>query len=493
MKKSIYTYIVFVLVVAFSACENDTLELSPIDLVDAEQAFSTPEKIKGAVIGAYDGLQDADFLSGRALIYVDALGEDVFDRTGYFGDLSRFNMISTNTLANNLWTAGYNTIARANRVIEGVSQNSEILDDPDLVTNYIAEAKFIRAVSYFYLVNFFAQTYTFTDDASHLGVPLITRSFDSNDPEANQPRSSVRDIYQFIIGDLTACVSELPSDYGETYDNKVRGTQAAAAALLSRIYLYMGDYENARTFALNVMNGTYGTFSLNSRPNGAFGIGNYQTAETIWSIPNNATDNPNTNNALPQHYYPDGRGDLPLSRTYLNQQTNPFLADDDLRRTSMIINGNEDNQTRGYIFTNKYPDVLNRADWAPVIRYAEILLTYAEAQTQITQSVSQEAVDALNQVRDRSQVSAPSYGTGSFGNEEALLAVILGERRVELAFEGHRFWDLMRTHSNVMNKYGNDGTTLLPTQQFGADKNIFPIPNTEVDKSGGVLIQNSGY
>jgi hypothetical protein len=82
---------------------------------------------------------------------------------------------------------------------------------------------------------------------------------------------------------------------------------------------------------------------------------------------------------------------------------------------------------------------------------------------------------------------------GSFANKDSLVVAVLGERRIELAFEGHRFWDLMRIKANVINKYDSYGTNLLPTQPFGAKKNIFPIPQIEVDKSKGVLVQNDDY
>jgi hypothetical protein len=258
------------------------------------------------------------------------------------------------------------------------------------------------------------------------------------------------------------------------------------------VYLYKGDYANAKKYALDVINGNYGTFALNSNVGDAFAIGNYTTDETVWSIPNNKDDNPNTNNALPMHYYPTGRADLAVSSSFLSTITNPYFAADDKRR-SMIIPGVAATNTTAYKFTSKYTDITSRADWAPIVRYAEVLLTYAEAAARTAGSVDADAVAKLNIVRDRARVSAPAYTTGSFASKDALVNAILGERRIELAFEGHRFWDLMRTKAPVTNKYDSDGTTVLPAEPFGAKKNIFPIPQLEVDKSKGVLAQNDGY
>ena len=474
-----------------SSCQKKVIDLKPQDLLSSDQAFSTPERIESVVLASYDGLQSPEFLAGRALIYVDLMGEDIFDRTLYFGDLSHFNLLGNSGIASNVWTAGYYAIGSANRAIAGINANSSKLT-ADKAKELIAECKFVRAVANFYLVNFFPHPYVFTADASHPGIPLITQGFTSNDAAANQPRSSVAAVYTAIIKDLTDALADLPLTYNDTYNDKVRGTKAAASSFLSRVFLYKGDYANAKKYSLDVINGNYGTFALNPNVGDAFAIGNYTTDETIWSIPNNKDDNPNTNNALPMHYYPTGRADLAVSSSFLSTTTNPYFAADDKRR-SLIIPGVAATNTTAYKFTSKYTDITSRADWAPIIRYAEVLLNYAEAAARTASGVDADAVAKLNLVRDRARVSAPAYTTGSFASKDALINAILGERRIELAFEGHRFWDLMRIKASVTNKYDSDGTTLLPAEPFGAKKNILPIPQLEVDKSKGVLAQNDGY
>jgi starch-binding outer membrane protein, SusD/RagB family len=490
-------YVFLLIAVSGSSCHKQVLDIDPQDLIPGDLAFATPEKIEAATIASYDGLQSRDFLASRALIYIDLLGNDIFDRNGIFIELPRYNQLANNSIPANVWTAGYDAIGRANRAIDGITANSSMLTTTK-AKELIAECKFVRAVSNFYLVNFFGQPYNFTADASHPGIPLITKSYTYNDPDANKSRSSVAEVYTAIITDLTEALADLPLTYtgytNNTYHNKTRGTKASASAFLSRVYLYKGDYANAKKYALDVINGTYGTFALNTAVNGAFIKGNYTTNETIWSIPNNINDNPNTNFALPQHYYPSAsKGDLAVSNTFLSTTTNPRFASDDKRRT-MIINGLPGTSGAPFMYTNKYTDIASRADWAPIIRYAEVLLTYAEAQARTASIVDADAVAKLNVVRDRAKGAlTPSYTAGNFLTQDELIDAILAERRIELAFEGHRFWDMMRIKTSVTGKYDSDGIRLLPAQPFGAKKNVFPIPQVEVDKSKKVLVQNEGY
>jgi starch-binding outer membrane protein, SusD/RagB family len=493
MRHIIFSFLI--IAVLNSSCQKKVLDIDPQDLLSGDLSFSTPEKIEAATLASYDGLQSKDFLAGRALIYVDLLGEDIFDRNGFFTELPRYNQLANNAIPANVWTAGYDAIGRANRAIAGITANSSKLTAAKAEA-LIAECKFVRAVADFYLVNFFAQPYNFTADASHPGIPLITTSYTYNDPDANKPRASVADVYASIITDLTDALAGLPLTYtgytNNTYHNKTRGTKAAAAAFLSRVYLYKGDYANAKKHALDVIKNMYGPVDLNPNVNTAFTPGNYTTRETIWSIPNSNSDNPNTNNALPMHYYPTGKADLAVSSTFLSTATNPYFAIDDKRRT-MIMDG-PNSLTAAFKFTKKYADVATRADWAPIIRYPEVLLTYAEAQARTATGVDADAIAKLNWVRDRAKaVTTLSYTVASFPDKDALIAAILGERRIELAFEGHRFWDLMRVKASVTGKYDSDGIVLLPTQPFGARKNVFPIPQIEVDKSKKVLVQNEGY
>lgn len=503
MKNKAYILLVYLAILGV-ACQKEVTEISPVGVLSANLAFSSAQKIENSVIGVYNDLQDgnpngvvvnpnagaSNFLSGRALIYVDLMGEDVFDKGSFFGGLPNFSQLANSGIATAIWTAGYASIADANRVSAGIAANASLLSGSK-AKEFTAECLFIRAVSQFYLVNFFAQPYNFTADASHPGIPIMTESFSNNDPAANKPRATVAAVYNSIIADLNTALTDLPASYPTLYATKTRATKATAAALLARVYLYKGDYDNAKKVSLSIITGSYGSFALRPTPNGAFGPGNYQTSETIWSIPNNVNDNPNTNAALPQHYMPTGRGDLAVSSSFRNASTNPYFAADDKRRTTMLINGPAPNAA--FFYTNKYPDVATRADWSPVFRYAEVLLTYAEATARVSATVDADAVDKLNMVRDRSRVSAPQYTVLSFASKDALIAAILGERRIELAFEGHRFWDLMRTKSPVANKYDADGISLLPVQVYGSNKNIFPIPQAEVDKSVGVLTQNPGY
>lgn len=490
MKKIFYSLAALIILTGTACQKKVTDDVVPNDRLSNDLAFSSAQKIENAVLGSYNALQNAGFLSGRALLYVDLQGEDVFDKGVFFGDAARFNMLSNNGIPAAVWTAGYDAIVTSNRVAEGIAANSSLLT-AQKATELTAECRFVRAVSNFYLVNFFAQPYVFTADASHKGIPIITKSFSSSSPEANQPRSTVKQVYDLIISDLTQAIRDLPQAYASTYATKTRATRAAAASLLARVHLYRADYTGARDAAKRVIDGEFGTYALRPTPNGAFGPGNYQTTETVWSIPNNVNDNPNTNAALPQHYAGNGRADLAVSRSFTNAATNTYFAADDRRRTQMLAAGPAPNTA--FTFTTKYPDVATRADWAPVIRYAEVLLTYAEAAAQVATAVDADAVTKLNLVRDRARVSAPAYTVATFPTKAALVAAILGERRIELAFEGHRLWDIMRVKGTVQNKYDNDGVSLLPAQAFGANKSIWPIPQAEVDKSRGVLEQNPGY
>lgn len=464
------------------AVSCDVLDLEPQDRISSTAAFSSKEKIEAAVIGAYDALQSPYFLGGRSVAYSEVLAADVVDR-GYFSLLYNGTMLANHAWPQNEWTAGYQAIATANRVIEGINQYPEIAGDQ--ADAWIGECKFIRALAHFVLVNHFAQPYRFTDEASHPGIPVITKAFDSNDPEALGPRNTVHEVYQQVIADLIEAEQLLDDNYRDAAYRVIRAIKPTASALLSRVYLYQGAYDLALEKAERVI--ASDLFSLNARPADPFGTGNYTTAESIFSIPNTATDHPDDELALPMHYspLPSGRADLLVSPTWLELAGfNP----DDLRRNLLR---SETSSGTVHTFTTKFADVTNKADWVPVIRYAEVLLTAAEASARISGNVDQGALSRLNAVRDRAQSSAPAYRTEDFDSSAAFIDAILLERRIELAFEGHGIHDILRTKQDVVGKRADD-LSLLPTISYGADRLILPIPAYEIDKNPN-LVQNNGY
>ncbi len=492
--KARYTFFIFIILINFIwGCKKLVTDLPPKDRLDAELAFTTPERMEKAVLSVYNALQsnqkdgndDSRFLSGEALVLVDVFAEDVIDIRGRLSEISRFTILSNSDISEGVWSAGYTAIATANRVIEGVQANPTVVSAAK-TNQFIAEAKFGRAIAHFYLVNFFGQPYS--TNPNGLGIPIITQAFTKNDPAANKPRNTVAEVYTQIIQDLTEALADLPLSYGDAYSDKARATKAAAAALLSRVYLYKQDYANVKLYAGKIINGDYGVYALNASPEQCFGPGNYQTDESIFSIPNSKSpnnENPGINFGL-NRYIENVSNDLGVSPTFLNTATNPYFALDDKRRTLLIVN-NTKSDNAGLKFTGKYSDEDGRADWAPVIRYAEVLLTYAEASAQIS-GINVDALAKLNMVRDRSRVAATRYTIASFADKTAFINAILGERRIELAFEGHRLWDLRRYGKQVINKFEGNGTIPVPTP---ADtKYVLPIPAQEVQKSGGVLVPN---
>lgn len=486
MKKNFISYIVagMALVMLQPACK--TTDIKPQDSISSEVAFTTPDKINAAVIGVYDGLQSPDFLAGRSLIYSDVLGQDVAvaGASAFFYTIYTNTMISTDPYALSEWNAGYAAIAKANRTMEGIQANLAVAGSS--AKGYLAECEFGRALSYFTLVNHYAQPYNFTAGATHMGVPLILKSSDSFTSADLVPRASVSDVYKQIIADLKDAEANLPTaqDPAEVVE---RANKYAASALLARVYLYQGDYANAKAEADKVINSA--VYSLNPNPGDCFALGNYQTSESIFSIANSNDDNPNTNNALPMHYNSQlkgGRADIVVSKTFL---TLPGFTADDKRRGLMYsetING----QTLTYC--GKYTDVSSRADWAPLIRYPEVLLTAAEAAVRVSGAVDGTSLAELNQVRNRAIVSAAPYKLSDFATATDFINAVLLERRIELAFEGHRIGDILRNKQGVTGKQNFPDFSPFADQPYGSEKLVFPIPSTDL-KLNPNLVQNPGY
>lgn len=449
----------------------------PYTTLPPDAAFGSPERIEKAALGMYDALQNAEFLGGRVLIYADVRGNDV-NPSSYFGQMPTFNMLATTNFAFNCWAGGYRTIFEANLFTKNLQSNESVVG-PEQAAIYYGEAKFLRSLVYFYLVNTYAHTYTYQADAGQKGVPLVLTAVSDGqealDPNNKLPRSSVKQVYDQIIKDLTEAAAVLPTSWDDGFFDHSRATKGAAHALLARVYLYMGDWAKARDYADSVLLSTVG-YELEASPRAVFSRDNFGTStERIFSVAMNTADNPNTNNAIGQHYSSRGRGDITINPAYLALPG--FDTTVDRRKTQLV------EKVSGAFYTLKYYTTNTIDAWVPIFRLAEINLIKAEALARLSPAVADpNAIVLLNEVRARANAAPLAPAT-----QAALIDAILTERRIELAFEGQGEFDFLRTHRDIPAR-----GTVHTAQAWNSDYVIFPIPFSETQRNTN-LIQNDGY
>jgi starch-binding outer membrane protein, SusD/RagB family len=452
------------LVMVLSACRKELNE-SPFSYISDKDAFSTPDRIDKSAVGMYDALQNLNFFGGRVLIYADIRGLDASANT-FFGNLPLYSLTKADdgTVAG-AWQGAYRTIYESNLFLKNFTPNASLVTTAK-ANQYIGEAKFIRSLCYFYLVNLWAQPYAFTADASHPGVPLVlTAAADPFSTENNLPRASVKAVYDQMEADLLDAETKLPDTYGDAYTNTSRATKGAARALLMRLYLYKNDYAKASTYANTIISS--GLYTLNAAPETAFRT--FTTKESIFSVAMDGGDNPNTNNALGQHYGVSRRADIAISQSFIN-----LLSLTDKRRLNLTTSAS------GANWSTKYN--AGTTDWVPVFRYPEVLLTAAEALANLGSGVDATALALVNQVRLRSDPTNPIVAA----TKQDLINAIWNERRIELAFEGQGELEFLRTKRDV------PAHGLVGVQAYGSNYVVLPIPKYDTDKNPN-LAQNPGY
>jgi starch-binding outer membrane protein, SusD/RagB family len=455
----------------FFSCRKD-LNGDPLNTISDKEAFSTPERIDKSAVGMYDALQNANYFGGRILVYADIRGIDATTSVNTYGNMVLFNTLQAgDPTTGDAWKGAYRTIYEANLFLKNFAPNASLVT-AEKANQYIGEAKFIRALCYFYLVNMWAHPYALTANAAHKGVPLVLEA--ATDPFAvsNQiARSSVKDVYAAIEADLLDAESKLPVAYANAYISVSRATKGAARALLMRLNLYKRDYAKANTYANLLI--TSGLYVMNTSPITAFR--DYTTKESIFSVAHDGGDNPNTNYSIGNHYSAAKAALVPATLDYVQ-----LFESFDKR---MASNGADSliELRSGAYWTRKYN--AGTTDWIPVFRYPEVLLTSAEALANLAAGATADpdAIILLNQVRARSSATplAP-------GNKTDLLNAIYLERRRELAFEGQGSLDFLRT-GRAIPAHGT-----VAEQPYGSNYTILPIPKYDTDKNLN-LAQNDGY
>lgn len=477
IKNNIYILVAFVSI--FTSCKKSFLDEQPSTSVSVSKAINTESDMMDATSGMYTALKSSSFLGRDAAVLGDLLADNTYlstSNSGRFITQNNYTFTATTTEPANIWGQGYYTILQANRII------GTTLSLTDNVKQMKGEAYAIRALSYLTLVNWFATPYTVNSSAA--GVPIVTVSTDIVGGFNKPARNTVAEVYSKIISDLDSAYLLMPTTTATIHTASSNFiAKYAVKALQARAYLYKGDYANARDAALLVVQS--GGYSLAST---SAIFANYWASpaartdklETIFELNMSSTSNNGTNSLDYIYSQSGGYGDL-----LVTDNTYALYTSTDARR-ALITSGTRASY-QAYI-VNKYQNVLNTdRDDVKVIRYAEVLLTLAEAYARLGDEPN--ALIYLNRVaqnRDASQVAYVYTGT-------TLIDAIINERRKELAFEGLRFFDLARTNSVITRQnMGVKAYSFYTSVSTSDVRRIQPIPSGEVAANPNIT-QNPGY
>jgi hypothetical protein len=472
MKKIIIAAITLSMGTAFlSSCE-DRLELEPQQSLSTSLAFVDKRAAEGSLIGVYSAVQDLEVFGAIPQSIADYQSDNVEFIGSFptFQEIFQYTTLSDNGSISTMWRDNYSAILAANAVIKNVPNVEDAAFTAAEKAQFVAEARFLRAIVYFQLVNNFAQPINI-GGASALGVPLVLEPFEG---EVEFPaRATVGEAHLQIKADLEAAAAALPATYSGEF-TRGRATSGAARGMLARLHLYRGEYSEAASFANQVISSS--TYALASD----YGFYNGATSEDVFTILMTAIDNSRTGSGGWASYYSpaeDGaRGDCPLSADMITA----FQEEAGDKRFALTKVG-----ANGMTYTTKFPDAVNNTDNSPVMRVTEMYLTAAEALAE-QNGITEASLALVNPLRLRAGL--PVWTVTTFATKDAYIAAILKERRKELAFEGHRRMDLLRKGLALRPA----GDAQFAQSAAGLPKTILPIPQREVDLNIN-LVQNQGY
>lgn len=459
----------------FYSCDVDEfLNPVPETAVTVESYFQTDADVLTGIIGVYDAIQgvnestqSSDVTYNRGIQYEYLLTEHRSDNTrsatleGSRADFHRYLTDADNTQSEDYWASMYDVIFRANNILEFIA-----VADASNQASYTAEAKFLRAYAYFNLVRLYG------------AVPLITEVALPTDTEVLYTRVDVATIYAQIVEDLQEAAEELDNSH------KARASQAAAQALLAKVYLSQPspNYQGAQVLCEAIING--GDYSLAPNFNDVF----YSELndEVIFAI-QYASGDPLESQGFSAEFTSAVRQGLQdglnMPNDNLINDLNAFGGD---RTATSLTNVQGSIEVAKFLpdgndWTTEYGGNARNAgnDWI-VIRYADVLLMHVESIMGSTGSTSNAAaLSSFNAIRNRA---------GLLDATSVSSDVLLRERRVEFAFENHRFFDLLRfgVADAVLSAHAAD----MGYSDYSARALLLPIPAREINQSGGLLTQN---
>lgn len=452
-----------------TSCNKEFLDREPYGGLPTNEAITNVDDMETALSGVYATIRN-ERLYGRTIpIIGDLLADNVYihgTNSNRYTAFYQVNYTVNNLDVADIWQAAYNAILNANNVI-----NSSVTGTPE-ADEFRGEALTLRALMYFELVKHFSPQYTVAGPSA-LGVPIIL----SYDPFKKPSRNTLGEVYEQIEADLNTAIPLLTQQRSSGYIS-----QAAAIALLARMHQFKGEWDEALAAAEDVINNSgYSLLGYNQvQGYWASNTPRNDGLETLFEVVNDLVGNP-ANDQLSYFYDQDGYGDALAANSFYN-----LFATTDVRRSLFLtfspVRGN-------VIVVNKFPNSTQPdKDEFKVLRMSEVYLIAAEAALRGSSNDEVLARTYLNAVATERDETFPGYTSSG----DALLEDILLERRKELAFEGHRYWDLARNNLNVqrINTSGNyvNVPLTIPTTSF---RRILPIPQQELDANPSIRDQQN--
>lgn len=500
----IIKYILFIFIGLNIVSCSDYIDNEITGKQNLDTYYSNYTESNKAILGCYASLSPQDWWQTDFFWMVgDICSDNAFKGNTNegdqrdFGNLADFNITSSNEWLDSKWRYTYQGIFRTNLAITRIPE-APIADEE--INALVAEAKFLRAVFYFELVKNWG------------GVPLLTEPISVND--ANLERATEAEIWAQIESDLNDALEYLPLKSEQASTDKGRATKGAAIAYLAKAALYQKNYMEAQSIANEVI--ISGEYNLNDAFKDVWSVSNPNGNGSIFEIQNSYNELYDTGSALP--VLSRSRADGGWGFCSPSSNLDNFMAGDPRREFTIIKQGDYVNEeypsydtkpsenmsgriNRKYFLTSEDRPEKSEHKRSPLnhilLRYADLLLMHAEAAYYNGDENS--ALISLNKVRARVGLDeVASTGQG-------LINAIFNERRMELAMEGNRYYDLKRTDrltdamTNFINYNLNESTDEFDAGNDegkyykAAVHSLFPIPISEINLSQGRISQNSGY
>ncbi|MHB1146724.1 MAG: RagB/SusD family nutrient uptake outer membrane protein [Lutibacter sp.] len=452
MKKSNYiSIIISLLTLSFVACD-DNLNIEPEQNLSPEVATESPANVKKILNNIYGVARDNSSYGGGIALASELLGNSGgISWNGTFVQPAEYNekaLLTDNSFVRNIWLNAYDINNEANIVLSSL----DVFTDSNEKNVTEGEAKFLRGLAYFDLARLFAKPYVPNSQNTQLAVPIVLDAVLDASIITYPSRNTLEEVYVQVIADLKDAYDLLPDS------NDIYATKYSAGALLARVYLEMGDYDNARAAANDVINNS--GLSLTATFDGAFNNGENSNEDLFaWQVTSQDASSNDFSTFWAGSAFGGRNGNPDVSITA--QHFTIYNDPNDARALFFYVTSRGTATTK---WQNQFGNI-------PFLRLAEMYLVRAESNFRKGTAIGDTPLNDINALRARANASLYT---------SVNLATILMERKRELAFEGFALFDAKRLGENVGS---------IP---FNANQLVLPIPLREMDVNPN-LTQNDGY